>query len=1247
MPTPAPTGEASSEEPEDEEFDASAEEAEAAQAETAADELTEELKAIEESLDEESPPDTSDEGVAHDSSADADIESEEPESGQTETAADEVDDEILEVFIEEAGEVLETLGEYYPQWRENTEDAAALTEVRRAFHTLKGSGRMVGATVVGELAWSVENMLNRVMDGTIAASPELLALVEDVVRRVPEGVEAFKNGDQAAFDASELATRADALAADESATPGAPAAEGAEENAIESAKESAKESAESEAIEDVELDVESDDIELDDISLEDESQAAPEEDTELDDIFLAETRERMAIIRAFLADPAEVSADLVGAFHTLKGSAGMAEVHTVSKIAAAMENLARQFYERGETSSQFIELVSRSESLIETIAGDLGRLREASADVDEFVAVASSIELALEDQAPRFDFENIRLLSTADEVLRAWDAAEVSGLMQELREVIEQARSIDERGLESLSTSLLAVYERLTDRPTAEVAEQLASGHELLVTMLDAIAASQEVPEAGEMPSQLDALDGSPPQPATPQPATPQPATAEHVELPADEIDQDVLPLFLEEAEEIVEGLDQTVVEWGADPAATQHLDNLLRQLHTLKGGARMSGLASLGEYAHNFETFLIGVQGQDPSTYDDPFFALVNERQDEINRRVEIYRAIEAGTASEADIESMRHDAPPRPGLPSREPTVTEETAEPQAAAPESISQAASVTMAPSIEATPLPEDEVDEDVLPIFLEESEEITEEIDQSIVEWSSAPLAAEHLDNLLRQLHTLKGGARMAGLASLGEFAHNLETWLIGVQQNPPTLDETFFDAINQQQDEINRRIGVYRKLAAGEVTDEELASMRTAAQPGAVTAAERVEASATESPATSDDAPAPPEQVQKQVQKGAAPEQAETRSQSSQQQEMVRVSADLLEELNSLAGESSITRGRVEQQIADFGESLEEMEDTINRIREQVRRLEIEAESRETIVRSRAREEEDSGFDDLEMDRYTMIQEISRALSEGMSDLVDLRDTLVDKSRDAETLLHQQARIGSELQEGLTRTRMVPFARMIPRLRRIVRQVSAEVGKSVRFDAYNVEGELDRTVLERIVAPLEHMLRNAVDHGIESVEKRKEAGKPEQGRISLRLDREGGYVVLKISDDGGGINVDAVREKAIERGLITADQQLSDYEIRQFIMHAGFSTAQKLTQISGRGVGMDVVVSEIKSLGGDVDIDSTFGVGSEFTIRMPFTVSINRALMVVIQDEVFAIPLEHDRGNRPGQPLRTRGLLRA
>ena len=347
-------------------------------------------------------------------------------------------------------------------------------------------------------------------------------------------------------------------------------------------------------------------------------------------------------------------------------------------------------------------------------------------------------------------------------------------------------------------------------------------------------------------------------------------------------------------------------------------------------------------------------------------------------------------------------------------------------------------------------------------------------------------------------------------------------------------------------------------------------------------------------------------------------------------QEVVKVSADLLEELVNLAGETSISRGRMEQQVGDLGIAIDEMDSTIKRLQEQLRRLDIETEAQVLFRQEQMAQHEE--FDPLEMDRYSQLQQLSRSLIESASDLMDLKHTLSDKNRDTETLLLQQSRINTDLQEGLMRSRMVPFSRLVPRLRRIVRQAATELGKEVDFDLDNVEGELDRTVLERMVAPLEHMLRNAVDHGIEMPDERVAAGKKANGRILLTLGREGGDVILRLIDDGRGINLERVRQKAIERGLMAADAQLSDQDVIQFILHAGFSTAEKVTQISGRGVGMDVVHSEIKQLGGAMFIDSRWGHGTEFTVRLPFTVSVNRALMVQIGDDLYAIPLNSIEG---------------
>ena len=347
-------------------------------------------------------------------------------------------------------------------------------------------------------------------------------------------------------------------------------------------------------------------------------------------------------------------------------------------------------------------------------------------------------------------------------------------------------------------------------------------------------------------------------------------------------------------------------------------------------------------------------------------------------------------------------------------------------------------------------------------------------------------------------------------------------------------------------------------------------------------------------------------------------------------QEVVKVSAELLEQLVNLAGETSISRGRMEQQVSDLSGSIEEMDSTIQRLQEQLRRLDIETEAQVLFRQEQMAQHEE--FDPLEMDRYSQLQQLSRSLIESASDLMDLKYTLADKTRDTETLLLQQSRINTDLQEGLMRSRMVPFARMVPRLRRIVRQVAGELHKQVEFYVDNAEGELDRTVLERIVAPLEHMLRNAVDHGIESAEERSRAGKPERGTVVLSLGREGGEVLLTLTDDGRGIDLEAVRSKAIARGLMAPAATLTDHEVLQFILQAGFSTAKTVTQISGRGVGMDVVYSEIKQLGGSLEIDSAWGQGTRFTIRLPFTVSVNRARMVSVAGDVYAIPLNTIEG---------------
>jgi len=229
-------------------------------------------------------------------------------------------------------------------------------------------------------------------------------------------------------------------------------------------------------------------------------------------------------------------------------------------------------------------------------------------------------------------------------------------------------------------------------------------------------------------------------------------------------------------------------------------------------------------------------------------------------------------------------------------------------------------------------------------------------------------------------------------------------------------------------------------------------------------------------------------------------------------------------------------------------------------------------------------------------------------------------------------LLLQQSRVSSDLQEGLMRTRMVPFDALVPRLRRVLRQAAIDTGKQVQLKVDGASGEMDRNVLDRMTAPLEHMLRNAMAHGLELPEERRKLRKPEEGTVRIAVQREGSEVVLKVTDDGRGLDKQAIRDKAVERGLIKADAELSDDALYSLVLEAGFSTAETVSRLAGRGVGMDVVYSEIRQLGGTLQIKSEEGKGSEFVIRLPFTLAVTQAVFVKIGETSFAVPIASVQG---------------
>jgi len=580
--------------------------------------------------------------------------------------------------------------------------------------------------------------------------------------------------------------------------------------------------------------------------------------------------------------------------------------------------------------------------------------------------------------------------------------------------------------------------------------------------------------------------------------------------------------------------------------------------------------------------------------------------------------------------------------------------------------------------------EPEYDAEIAAIFTEESAELLESADKALLEWTGDKKSSRSMEELKRHLHTLKGGARMAGITAMGNLSHELETLLISLDSGRVNASPAVDELLQQSVDELHRMRDavmagkavtsagdlekrIQQANAGFEVADDsavetappeadvesaepaeftiepdDTVSMVIVDTPLADELAEIAKAPTADSPSTEPE-PAPETEAEPKPQpEPAAPprkmvkapprEEAEepksaaaASGRAEPRQEFARIDADLLEDLLNAAGEISIYHSRLTQQVSSFEFHVEELEQTISRLRGQLRKLEIETEAQimhghqDTLV---ARD-----FDPLELDRYSNIQQLSRALAESASDLGSLKDLLQSLTTEAESLLVQQSRVTAELQDGLMRTRMVPFERHVPRLTRLVRQIAKEADKRAELAVEGASGELDRQVLEKMLPPFEHMLRNAVVHGIESSEERQHSDKSATGRITIRLHREGSEMVIDVADDGRGLDVDAIRRKAYELDMLKPDSKVTDEEIMELILTPGFTTAGKVTQAAGRGVGMDVVANEVKKLGGSLRISSVTSQGTNFTVRLPFTLAITQALVVRTGDEVYALPL--------------------
>ncbi len=684
---------------------------------------------------------------------------------------------------------------------------------------------------------------------------------------------------------------------------------------------------------------------------------------------------------------------------------------------------------------------------------------------------------------------------------------------------------------------------------------------------------------------------------------------------------------------------------------------SLARAVHTLHGSARAVGLKSMAEAGAETEKLL----------------HVLKEREQPLNE--DVYAMFSRLTAAVDDLIDMLNRGESSAHAAQQELTAVAQEArqlQSQASAPES--SAASVSHAPAPAAPTAPaatrtvapaapvvtvetvQEQLDPELTEIFLEEAVDILGAIEESLTNWRNDRSNRQAVGELKRQLHTLKGGARMSGAMTMGNLGHHTESLLGEIEIGRVNADSEMLDLMDEVHDALVAMVDQMRNQqpvqAYTSVTNKVLQHLgmepvstpssakapATPVTPEHTSVARRSEPERVSNPvpaASSESLPPvselPAEDLTPHIERrhendevaDAVPESIPTADRRGQ----IRVRTALLNELVNSAGEVSIARARMEQQIFGLRENLAELNRNVTRFRDQIRELEIQSESqmlaRAQAEASRAGDE----FDPLEFDRFSRLQTLSRSLAESLHDLFTIRGNLENYASQAEGVLTQQARINTDLQEGLMRTRMIAMATQGARLRHIVRQTSREVGKRVDLEIVGGDVEVDRNVLERMIGPMEHMIRNAIDHGIESEAVRRKAGKPANGRITLTASHEGSEVVIRFADDGAGLDTAAIRRKAIERGVLKANANLADDELIQFILMPGFSTAAAVTQLSGRGVGMDVVHSEVKQLGGTITVDTRRGQGTTFIIRLPLTLSIAQALMLRAGEQMFAIPI--------------------
>jgi chemosensory pili system protein ChpA (sensor histidine kinase/response regulator) len=911
-----------------------------------------------------------------------------------------------------------------------------------------------------------------------------------------------------------------------------------------------------------------------------------DDEMELKDIFLEEAREvvqtGLAATQDLRADPADLAQQttLRRAFHTLKGSARMVGLLEFGEAAWAMEQLLNSWLaEQKPASADLIGLSDQAMQGFGRWVEDIARGEDAPWAAQAFRVAADSL---------RVDSKLLALVLPGDEVPAAPVAAPVSAEAEtsepidlDFSELVEPPESAPE------VVEVEVEVEEEEDTQPAALSAMAPVASELEP---ETQATSLAVPELDDQVKVIDSL----------------------------RIDIPLYNVYLNEADEWSRHLLTELSEWALElhrPLA----DSTVGWAHSLSGSSATVGFLALSGLARALEQAMrhVRLHAQAAPEYAEVFVAAAED----VRR---LLHQFAAGFLKEPDpklldaLKAIQELQFPAPAAGDEDSLYLEQeldTVAPSEAnlEPAPLSEAAAAPIEPAEdEITVL--DVLDVDLFPIFEEEALELLPQLGGALRQWTARPENLGARGEVLRVLHTLKGSARLAGAMRLGELTHRMESRILelGPVDLQPSQQEsllTRFDALQANFDQL--RALPAQALSLPEAGPVALA-VEEAAQPVSP-AAEVVPAMAV---------PAAQAAVAPIVIAPIAAPLAPVRPVSTQ---TVRVRAQLLDRLVNQAGEVMITRSRMEARLGQLRGSLGELAGNLDRLRVQLRDIELQSESQ---MQSRLAQTKESaqGFDPLEFDRFTRVQELTRMMAESVHDVATVQRNLQRTVEGTEDDLIAQARQARELQRDLLRTRMVEFDGISGRLHGVVRQAAKDTGKQVNLQINGGALDMDRGVLERMATVFEHVLRNAVAHGIEDPAQRSTAGKPAAGTVTVNLQQQGNDVTVEFVDDGAGLDLDRIRAKARASGQIAADASLTDAEAANLIFSPGLSTASQVTELAGRGIGLDVVRSEVNALGGRIETSTQRGRGTTFRLVLPLTTAVTQVVMLRMGELVIGVP---------------------